>query len=92
MHEERLLFGEAFTTVNSKRDRSNTLGFIILPFGDLYRYVIHTVGPRYNVKYQTAADSALYFCYRNSMLIVRYVYHDGVCYYATIIAIVYYIY
>ncbi|XP_028414953.1 protein GDAP2 homolog [Dendronephthya gigantea] len=35
------------------------------------RYVIHTVGPRYNVKYQTAADSALYFCYRNSMFIVR---------------------
>lgn len=35
------------------------------------RYVIHTVGPRYNVKYQTAADSALYFCYRNSMFVVR---------------------
>lgn len=35
------------------------------------RYVIHTVGPRYNIKYQTAADSALYYCYRNTMLIVR---------------------
>lgn len=35
------------------------------------RYVIHTVGPRYNVKYQTAADSALYYCYRNTMLLVR---------------------
>ncbi|GAB1599796.1 protein GDAP2 homolog [Argonauta hians] len=29
------------------------------------RYVIHTVGPRYNVKYITAAESALYNCYRN---------------------------
>eukprot|EP00045_Choanoeca_perplexa_P008770 m.82487 g.82487 ORF g.82487 m.82487 type:complete len:495 (+) comp14615_c0_seq2:77-1561(+) len=29
------------------------------------RYLIHTVGPRYNAKYKTAADSALYNCYRN---------------------------
>eukprot|EP00795_Rhopilema_esculentum_P017522 gene17522-9145_t len=29
------------------------------------RYVAHTVGPRYNVKYKTAAESALYMCYRN---------------------------
>ncbi|XP_042859378.1 protein GDAP2 homolog [Penaeus japonicus] len=28
------------------------------------RYVIHTVGPRYNIKYQTAAESALHYCYR----------------------------
>eukprot|EP00106_Octopus_bimaculoides_P006839 XP_014774281.1 PREDICTED: protein GDAP2 homolog [Octopus bimaculoides] len=31
----------------------------------LSRYVIHTVGPRYNVKYTTAAESALYNSYRN---------------------------
>lgn len=35
------------------------------------RYVIHTVGPRYNVKYKTAAESALYASYRNVMKIVR---------------------
>ncbi|GLG96558.1 Protein mono-ADP-ribosyltransferase PARP14 [Gryllus bimaculatus] len=29
------------------------------------RYVIHTVGPKYNIKYQTAAESTLHFCYRN---------------------------
>ena len=29
------------------------------------RYVIHTVGPRYNTKYKTAAESALFMCYRN---------------------------
>lgn len=35
------------------------------------RYVIHTVGPRYNVKYKTAAESALFSSYRNVMKIVR---------------------
>ena len=37
------------------------------------RYVIHTVGPRYNVKYKTATESALYASYRNVMKIVRFV-------------------
>lgn len=27
-------------------------------------YVIHTVGPRFSVKYQTAAENALHGCYR----------------------------
>ena len=35
-----------------------------------YRHVIHTVGPRYNVRYQTAAESALFNCYRSVMQIV----------------------
>ena len=35
------------------------------------RYVIHTVGPKYNVKYQTAAESTLHICYRlvNSLIL-----------------------
>ena len=37
------------------------------------RYVIHTVGPRYNIKYKTAAESALFSCYRSVMKIVRFV-------------------
>ena len=37
----------------------------------IHRYVIHTVGPRYNAKYRTAAESALYNCYRNVLQIVR---------------------
>lgn len=37
----------------------------------LARHVIHTVGPRYNVKYITAAESALYSCYRNVLQLVR---------------------
>ena len=38
------------------------------------RYVIHTVGPRYNTKYKTAAESALFMCYRNVLQLARYVY------------------
>jgi O-acetyl-ADP-ribose deacetylase (regulator of RNase III) len=29
--------------------------------------IVHTVGPRYNERYVTAAESALHYCYRNSM-------------------------
>ncbi|XP_065342839.1 protein GDAP2 homolog isoform X2 [Cloeon dipterum] len=29
------------------------------------RYIIHTVGPKYNIKYQTAAENSLHSCYRN---------------------------
>eukprot|EP01094_Clydonella_sp_ATCC50884_P028166 TRINITY_DN8368_c0_g1_i1.p1 TRINITY_DN8368_c0_g1~~TRINITY_DN8368_c0_g1_i1.p1 ORF type:complete len:509 (+),score=168.68 TRINITY_DN8368_c0_g1_i1:48-1529(+) len=31
------------------------------------RFVVHTVGPRYNVKYRTAAENALHNCYRSSL-------------------------
>lgn len=31
----------------------------------LARHVIHTVGPRFNVKYSTAAEGALFSCYRS---------------------------
>lgn len=29
------------------------------------RYIIHTVGPKYNIKFQSAAENTLHFCYRN---------------------------
>ncbi|XP_030850388.1 protein GDAP2 homolog [Strongylocentrotus purpuratus] len=35
------------------------------------RYIIHTVGPRYNIRYRTAAESALYNCYRNALLLAK---------------------
>ncbi|GFR86506.1 GDAP2-like protein [Elysia marginata] len=35
------------------------------------RYVIHSVGPRYNIKYLTAAESALYSCYRTILQICK---------------------
>ncbi|XP_022082021.1 protein GDAP2 homolog [Acanthaster planci] len=35
------------------------------------RFVIHTVGPRYNIRYRTAAESALYNCYRNVLQLAR---------------------
>uniref|UniRef100_A0A1A8EWW5 Ganglioside induced differentiation associated protein 2 n=2 Tax=Nothobranchius korthausae TaxID=1143690 RepID=A0A1A8EWW5_9TELE len=31
------------------------------------RFILHTVGPKYKAKYRTAAESSLYFCYRNIM-------------------------
>lgn len=33
--------------------------------------LIHTVGPRYNSKYRTAAENALHGCYRNSLRILK---------------------
>jgi O-acetyl-ADP-ribose deacetylase (regulator of RNase III) len=35
------------------------------------RAVIHTVGPRFNVKYLTAAENALHNCYRNTLHCLR---------------------
>ncbi|KAH9500144.1 Ganglioside-induced differentiation-associated protein 2 [Bulinus truncatus] len=35
------------------------------------RYVIHSVGPRYNLKYVTAAESALFSCYRTILQICK---------------------
>ncbi|XP_008201396.1 protein GDAP2 homolog [Tribolium castaneum] len=29
------------------------------------RYIIHTVGPKYNIKYQSASENTLHICYRN---------------------------
>ncbi|XP_045460962.1 protein GDAP2 homolog isoform X2 [Harmonia axyridis] len=29
------------------------------------RYIIHTVGPKYNIKYQSASENTLHCCYRN---------------------------
>lgn len=34
-------------------------------------HVIHTVGPRYNIKYKTAAESALYNCYRSVLQLTK---------------------
>jgi len=31
------------------------------------RHVIHTVGPKYNVRYKTAAETALFSCYRYNL-------------------------
>ncbi|XP_069744490.1 ganglioside-induced differentiation-associated protein 2 isoform X2 [Narcine bancroftii] len=35
------------------------------------RFIIHTVGPRFNAKYRTAAESSLYSCYRSVLLFAR---------------------
>jgi O-acetyl-ADP-ribose deacetylase (regulator of RNase III) len=35
------------------------------------RFVAHTVGPRYNAKYRTAAESALFNCYRGTLQVLK---------------------
>lgn len=35
------------------------------------RHIIHTVGPKYNLRYKTAAETALYSCYRNVLELVH---------------------
>ncbi|XP_071954722.1 protein GDAP2 homolog [Antedon mediterranea] len=35
------------------------------------RYIIHTVGPRFNIRYKSAAESALYNCYRNVLMVCK---------------------
>ena len=45
------------------KDRKHVIRF--------FRYVIHTVGPRYNEKYKTAAESALFSCYRSVLQLCR---------------------
>lgn len=37
----------------------------------LGRAVIHTVGPRFNIKYQTAAESALFSCFRSALSVLK---------------------
>ena len=44
-------------------------------FNLVCRHVIHTVGPRYNVKYVTAAEGALYSSYRNVLQLARFVFN-----------------
>ena len=38
---------------------------------DPRRHVIHTVGPRFNAKYRSAAESALHNCYRASLELIK---------------------
>ena len=35
------------------------------------KHILHTVGPRYNAKYETAAANALHNCYRNTLHLAR---------------------
>ncbi|TYZ62128.1 hypothetical protein PybrP1_005149 [[Pythium] brassicae (nom. inval.)] len=34
-------------------------------------YIIHTVGPRYNLRYVNAAENALHMCYRNTLSVAK---------------------
>ena len=57
----------------SGRNTLDSLGSTVLVNGGQLpaRNVIHTVGPRYQEKYITAAENALHKCYRNTMALAR---------------------
>ena len=61
-----LISFSSFITVCKTGEAKITEGF-----GLLSRHVIHTVGPRYNIKYITAAEGALYSSYRNVIQLAR---------------------
>lgn len=42
-----------------------------IEFFVIYRHIVFTVGPRYNPKYQTAAENALHSSYRSCMQVAR---------------------
>lgn len=35
------------------------------------KHIIHTVGPRYNIKYANAAENALHMCYRSTLSVAK---------------------
>lgn len=35
------------------------------------RFIIHTVSPRYNIKYVNAAENALHMCYRSTLSVAK---------------------
>lgn len=58
---------EIFKTENCKTGEARITKGYLLPA----RFVIHTVGPRYNDKYRTAAENALHNCYRSSLALLK---------------------
>lgn len=70
-YSERLLFKAGPELKNELHNKIKTCktGEAILTdgFNLPARYIIHTVGPRYNIKYQSAAESALHLCYRRTL-------------------------
>jgi len=60
--------GKELVTAVTRLEGCKTGEAKLTPGYDLpYKFVIHTVGPRYNEKYRIAAENALHNCYRNSL-------------------------
>lgn len=60
--------GEAKITLGTAINASSLLLLLMIHCHIAYnlpsRHIIHTVGPKYNIKYKTAAENALHNCYR----------------------------
>lgn len=55
-----------------KADKVRTGEVCLTSAGNLpCKRLLHTVGPRYNEQYKTAAENALHFCYRNSLRMLK---------------------
>ncbi|GMI02699.1 hypothetical protein TrLO_g6860 [Triparma laevis f. longispina] len=55
-----------------KADKVRTGEVCLTSAGNLpCKRLLHTVGPRYNEQYRTAAENALHFCYRNSLRMLK---------------------
>jgi len=60
-----LLAGDELNTAIARVEGCRTGEAKMTPGFNLHaRYIIHTVGPRYNARYKTAAENALHSCYR----------------------------
>jgi O-acetyl-ADP-ribose deacetylase (regulator of RNase III) len=64
--------GKGFARESSAQSLDSLGATALVKGGNLLaKHVIHTVGPRYQQKYITAAENALHKCYRNTMAVCR---------------------
>jgi O-acetyl-ADP-ribose deacetylase (regulator of RNase III) len=66
------LAGPDLGTAIARLDGCRTGEAKITPGFNLHaRYIVHTVGPRYNARYKTAAENALHSCYRGCVQVAK---------------------
>ncbi len=66
------LAGDELSVAVARLDGCRTGEAKITPgFNLRARYIVHTVGPRYNARYRTAAENALHSCYRGCVQLMK---------------------
>lgn len=64
---KKLIYVSIYILHNEKIFKLNYLDNLNCSIFHISRRVIHTVGPKYAVKYHTAAENALSHCYRSCL-------------------------